>query len=150
MKKLFKTSLFAASALFLFASCSDDDTILDTTKPIIELAKPSDHQEFEFGDVITVQALLKDDVELGSYKIDIHSAGDGHQHRSAAVASEGWSHNEIVDISGKKEHVLNKPIQIPTGDYTEGHYHLGIILIDKAGNETQTFIEIVIGEDHHH
>ncbi|HEY4539813.1 MAG TPA: DUF4625 domain-containing protein [Faecalibacter sp.] len=151
MKKLFKTTLFAASSLFLLTACSDDDAVLDTTKPTITLAKPSDHQAFEFGDVIELQAILNDDTELGSYKIDIHSAGDGHQHRSAqASTAEGWSYSDIADISGKKEHLLNKSIPIPTGEYAEGHYHLGLIVVDKAGNESQTFIEIVIGEDHHH
>lgn len=147
MKTIIKFTLFAVLALLLNISCTADDSSLDTTKPTIELALPSEHQEFEFGDDLNVQAIFKDDVELGSYKIEIHSADDGHEHRSA---STGWSFNDIGDISGKKEHLLNKTIPIPTGDYTEGHYHMGIILIDKAGNETQKFIEIVVGDHHDH
>lgn len=147
MKTIYKTLIIAAAPIFLLSSCADDDTILDTVKPEITLATPGDHAEFEFGEKINIQAILKDNIELGAYKIEIHSDDDGHQHRTSTV---GWSFMDTGDISNKKEHLLNKDIQIPIGDYKEGHYHLGLIVTDKAGNETQSFIEIVIGEDHHH
>lgn len=147
MKTFYKTLFIAAAPFFLLSSCSEDETALDTVKPEIMLATPGDHAEFEFGETIQLQAILKDNVELGSYKIEIHNDSDGHQHRSATI---GWSFMDTGDVSNQKEYLLNKTIPIPTGDYTEGHYHLGIIVTDKAGNETQSFIEIVIGEDHHH
>lgn len=145
MNTYFKLSIF--SILLAFSSCTEDDTILDTTKPEVILATPTEHQAYEFGQAINIQAILKDNIELGAYKIEIHSDEDGHQHRSMTSA---WEFTDTAVIEGTKEYLLNKTIPIPAGDYTEGHYHLGIIVIDKAGNETQSFIEIVIGEDDHH
>ena len=145
--KFIQHTLIIASSLFVFQSCSDDDTVLDTEKPTVQLALPADHQEYEFGETISLQAILKDNIELGAYKIEIHADDDGHEHRSATT---GWSFMDTGVISGNKEYLLNKTIPIPEGDYKEGHYHLGLIVTDKAGNETQTFIEIVVGDDHHH
>lgn len=146
MKSLFKTIILAATPLFFFASCSESDETLDTVKPVIELKTPKDHQEYEFGGKIELIANLSDNVELGSYKIDIHSDSDGHQHK---IATTAWDFKDKGTLTGKKFDLI-KTIPIPTGDFTEGHYHLGILVTDKAGNETQSFIEIVIGEDHHH
>lgn len=160
MKSYFKIFTIALSPILFFNSCTDDESTLDTTKPEIMLASPTDHQEYEFGDVIDVQAIFKDNIALGSYKIDIHSDDDGHQHRSGSTTftnksknttdTTPWSYSEIGELTANKEFLLNKTIPIPEGNYTEGHYHFGIILTDKAGNETQTFIEIVIGDDHDH
>ena len=146
MKSFFKIILLTATPLFFLSSCSTDDDNLDTTKPEIVLGSPVDHQEYEFGGTINIQAILKDNEELGSYKIDIHSDNDGHQHRTTSTP---WEFSDTGVIEGK-EFILDKTITIPTGDFTEGHYHLGLMVIDKAGNETQSYIEIVIGEDHHH
>lgn len=146
MKNLIKIAFLTISPLFVF-SCSTSDDELDTEKPKIILGTPGDHEEFHFGDTIELQALLTDNVELGSYKIDIHTDADGHQHRTI---STNWDYSDTGVLEGKKEYILNKTIQIPEGDYKEGHYHLGLMVIDKAGNQTETYIEIVIGEDHHH
>jgi hypothetical protein len=158
MKTFLKYITLVLSPILFFNSCAEADDYLDTEKPEILLATPSEHQEFEFGDTINVQALFKDNIELGSYKIEIHAETDGHEHKNLISSrtvkanddSNPWSYNHIADISGNKEYLLNHSIQIPEGDFTEGHYHFGIILTDKAGNEKQSFIEIVIGDDHHH
>lgn len=147
MKAIFKTIILTAAPLLFVTSCSESDEDLDTVKPVIELKTPKDHQEHEFGGKIELIATLTDNVELGSYKIDIHSEGEGghHEHR---IASTAWEFSDQGTLSGKKFDLI-KTIPIPEGNFTEGHYHLGIIVTDKAGNETQSYIEIVIGEDHH-
>ena len=160
MKTYIKTITLSIASILLLNSCTEEDSTLDTTKPEIILGSPTDHQEYELGDTIDVQAILKDNEELGAYKIEIHSASDGHDHGngdhehrittlSADHDHEAWSYNEEGTIYGK-EYILNKLIQIPDGEIEEGHYHLGVFVIDKAGNQSQTFIEIVIGEDHDH
>lgn len=159
MKKFITIFTITALSISIFNSCSEED-ILDNIKPEIDLATPTDHQEYELGDVINIQAILSDNIELGAYKIEIHSASDGHDHGDGAHAHSsisaassddlpGWEFSETGNIAGSKEYILNKFAPIPTGNIKEGHYHLGVMAIDKAGNETQTFIEIVIGEDHH-
>lgn len=161
MNTYIKTIILSITSIFFFNSCAEEDATLDTTKPEIILGSPTDHQEYELGDTIDVQAILKDNEELGAYKIEIHSAGDGHdhgnenhEHKISTLNNddhdhEAWSYNEEGTIYGK-EYILNKSIVIPDGEIEEGHYHLGVFVIDKAGNQSQTFIEIVIGEDHHH
>jgi len=159
MKTILKSTILISTSLFLFASCSSDNDSLDTTKPEITIFTPEDHQEFELGSVINVEALLTDNTELSRYKIEIHSGEDGHNHGEGnhnhrAVTSTNstetkFEFQEEGPISGK-EFILKKSIPLPTADIEEGHYHLGIYAIDKAGNQSESFIEIVIGEDHHH
>src|SRR5690554_6386081 len=80
----FITVLDVVTALFT-VSCSDDDSNKDTQKATITLITPQDEQVFEAGEQIHVQANLTDNLALASYKIDIHYAGDGHQHRTLSV-----------------------------------------------------------------
>lgn len=147
MKKIFKTFIIAISPVLILSSCTEEDTILGTIKPEVILGSPTDHQEFELGEIIEIQAILKDNIELGSYKIDIHSDSDGHHHRSS---TQQWEYSTTGVIDGRKEYQLIQNIQIPAENITEGHYHLGLIVTDKAGNETQSYIEIVVGEHDHH
>ncbi len=149
MKTRFLNYTIAAMAtLFIFSCSSDDDVVLDTEKPTILLAKPTDHAHFHLGDVIDVEAIFKDNLELGSFKIDIHSAA-GHTHKTANVKWE-YKYEEPI-TAGKREHLLRHSIQIPEEGIIEGDYHFGIVLLDKAGNQTTTYIEIEVGHgDHDH
>lgn len=143
---ILKYTFVSVAALFI-SSCSSDDTSLDTTKPEISLLSPADDAHFHPGDEIALEAILKDNVELGNVKIEVHSAADGHHHKISTV---DFAYNDEVAIpAGSKEYALKHTIQIPAENVTEGHYHLGLHLTDKAGNETQSFIEIEIA-DHGH
>ena len=145
---ILKYTFITLSALFI-SSCAEDSMDLDTTKPEINLISPKDEAHFHLGDEITIEAILKDNVELGTVKVEIHSAGDGHQHKSAAV---NWEYDAEEAIpSGKIEHTFTHKVKIPAEGIKGGHYHLGIFLIDKAGNQSQSFIEIdVVDENHEH
>lgn len=146
---ILKYTFISIVSLFITTSCSDDDSTLDTTKPEINLISPKDDAHIHLGDVINIEAILKDNVELGSVKVDIHYAGDGHQHRNANV---NWEYSKEESIpSGQKEYAFMHKVQVPTEGITDGHYHLGLYLIDKAGNQSQTFIEIdVVDHGHEH
>lgn len=144
---LLKYTFITLSSVFIL-SCSDDDVTLDTEKPSILLAKPTDDQHYHLGDIIDVEALLKDNLELSSYKIDIHSA-DGHHHRTANLKWE-YKFEESIP-NGKKEFVMKHAITIPETGIIEGDYHFGIMVIDKAGNQQTKYIEIEVGHgDHDH
>ncbi|WP_413531849.1 DUF4625 domain-containing protein [Empedobacter brevis] len=156
---ILKYSFITLSALFI-SSCSSDDSSLDTTKPEINLLSPKDEDHFHLGDDINIEAILKDNVELGAVKIDLHYGGDGHthNHRSAKAvetlssAEIPWEFSKEEAIpSGKKEYAFNYKISIPEEGITDGPYHLGLILIDKAGNQSETYIEIdVVDHSHEH
>ncbi|WP_282629452.1 DUF4625 domain-containing protein [Empedobacter sedimenti] len=143
---ILKYTFITLSALFI-SSCSSDDSTLDTTKPEINLISPKDDAHLHLGDDINIEAILKDNVELGAVKIDIHFAGDGHHHKTADVQWE-FTKQEAIP-AGKKEHAFNYKVAIPKEGIVDGHYHLGIILIDKAGNQSEAYIEIDI-VDHAH
>ncbi len=152
MKKHF---LIYASLLlgttFIISCSSDDGGNLDTQKPVIVLNEPTNEQAFHPGDEIFIDADFSDNVALASYKIEIHSAGDGHTHKQTEEGE--WSYMETNTIQGNpKNYTANKQIEIPLTvqgiEIAEGHYHLGIYLVDTSGNEQQKFIEIEIHEDH--
>ncbi|WP_068595156.1 DUF4625 domain-containing protein [Vaginella massiliensis] len=137
-------SLFAISAF----SCSSDDDTLDQTKPTIVITTPKKDQHIHVGEMIEVDAVIADDRDLASYKIDIHYAGDGHTH-DHLVAEKPWTYNYSQDVKGVL-HNIKKTIEVPHG-IQDGQYHFGIIAIDKAGNEKKTYIEIEIADhDHGH
>ncbi|WP_448606427.1 DUF4625 domain-containing protein [Paenimyroides ceti] len=145
-----------AFVLFLsgltFVSCSDDDSnSLDTEKPTVQIVSPTVDQEIEPGTSISLKALLSDNEALASYKLEVHSAEDGHQHKvSTAVNAVEFHYEQSFTIeNGSKTFEVNQQIPVPA-DAKEGHYHVGVFCIDKAGNQNQQFIEIYIGEEHDH
>ena len=153
MKTYIKTITLSLASILLLNSCTEEDATLDTTKPEIILGSPTDHQEYELGDTIEVQAILKDNEELGAYKIEIHSAGDGHDHGNGdhehkiAVLNddhdhdhEAWGYNEEGTIYGK-EYILNKPIQIPDGEIEEGK----IYNVEMKGYVSQEDLKTLLG-----
>ena len=156
MKNLNKILSLALIAMLTFA-CSDDDDALDAQAPVIEVMEPAVNSEFEPGDMLHIHAEITDDVQLSSYRIDIHFGGDGHTHRPVANA-EGehmeWSYDETGTISGTA-HSLEKDIEIPhhimhdgvEHEIEAGDYHIGIFIIDATGNETELFRTI---EVHNH
>ena len=149
MKKLASLS-FAIISLIGISSCSDDDAVVDTTKPTIEIITPTDHQEVEPGSVFTVKANLTDNVGLASYKIEIHSAEDGHEHKAKQLLAEDFEYSFVGDIANRPTaYTLEHAITIPA-DVAEEHYHVGITVLDVNGNQNQQFVEIFIGHDHSH
>ena len=149
MKKLASLS-FAIISLIGVSSCSDDDAVVDTTKPTIEIISPTDHQEVEPGSVFTVKANLADNVGLASYKIEIHSAEDGHEHKAKQLDDEHYEYAFTGEVPNKATtYALEHAINIP-GSAPEEHYHVGITVLDVNGNQNQQFVEIFIGHDHHH
>lgn len=144
---------FSTIVILSFTACSDDDDNgnLDTEKPVIVLNEPTDDEVFHAGEEIHLDADFSDNVALASYKIEIHSASDGHTHKNEEEGE--WFYTETNEIPGDlRNHHVHKHIDIPLevngSPILEGHYHLGIFLVDKAGNEQQLFIEIEIHEPH--
>jgi hypothetical protein len=153
MKKM-KNILFKLSfaMVFLFISCSSDDEVLDTIAPGISILEPHDHEEFEPGETMHVEIIFTDNVQLASYKIDIHYAGDGHTHGVVPFSnSVEWTFVAEGVLTGNA-YTLHADIEIPTmingSPIKEGDYHFGVFALDAAGNETVVWIEIEVG-DHH-
>ncbi|MBE7641245.1 DUF4625 domain-containing protein [Salegentibacter sp. BLCTC] len=149
--------LFSITATLFLASCSeDDDNVIDTEAPEIVISDPVDGEEIAPGGEVHFDALLTDNTELASYKVEIHNAFDGHTH--AIAKQEGhkdnpWSYSEVFEIEpGQKSfeahHHIPVPAEINGEHISEGHYHFGLFVTDAAGNESQAFLELHIEGDH--
>lgn len=150
-----------------FVACSDDDDI-DTTKPTINLVSPADEAVFHPGETISFECNFSDNDELASYKIEIHSNFDDHEHAAEQLKSgleddedhEGhaWTFDEEYSFGeGNSSELVTQQIVIPDHidhdgveeEVAEGHYHLGIYCLDAAGNQQELFIEIEIEHEDH-
>lgn len=146
MKKYKSIYAFAFIAI-LFSCSSDDNSVTDTEKPAIVIHAPTNDQEFHTTDEIYANISFSDNVELASYKIDIHFAGDGHAHRQMQDDFIEWNYETAGIISGKNDKI-NLNITIPENT-KEGHYHFGVYALDQAGNQEVQWIELNIHSHAH-
>ena len=146
-------------SLFVFA-CQDND--IDKTKPNIDMnfedAFPLNCDTLYFGESFSFNMLFSDNVELGSYSIDIHHNFDHHSHSTEVnecdLDSVKKAVNPFVFIhdypipEGKNEYKTNLSMYIPSennnGLYDEGDYHFFVSLTDKEGWSTQKGLSIKI------
>ncbi len=140
-------ALITASTLSML-SCgdSDGDESKDMQKPAISeqgiVANPIDCQVYHRGESILFHYLLTDDIELGSYNIEIHNNFDHHTHSTTAIDCEldakktpqhPWVYNQDYAIpSGLRSYEAKFDIPIPA-DIDTGDYHFMIRLTDNAG-----------------
>lgn len=156
--------LFSITTSLFLASCSnDDDAVVDTQAPVIAVAEPHDEDVIAPGGEIHFEAMFTDNVELASYKIEIHNVFDDHTHsavKQTDAQDNPWSYSEVFTIpAGQTSFEATNHIEIPTEingqPVSEGAYHFGVYVTDAAGNEEQAFLELHIegnaeGEEHVH
>lgn len=156
--KLFSSLLIAA---ILFTSCSeDDDTVVDTSRPEITIVEPHAEDEIAPGNELHFEATFTDNVELASYKIEIHDDFDEHNHVMNKMAQDlnPWSYEQTFNIpagqtSFDADHHIEIPAEINGNPISEGAYHLGVFVTDISGNQQEAFVEIHIeehSEEHTH
>ncbi len=151
MKHLLKSMMIPVLAGFMFTACSDDDAEpQDTTIPVISDAHVENHthggkvgdgglnEKVMTGEEGEVHFKLSDDRELGSWKIDIHDAFDGHSH---GKVFDKFSIILSGNVSGKMQEVKVDLGEIPA-DATSGEYHCVINATDAAGNSAN-FMEVI-------
>ena len=145
--------------LFFMSSCEKDNDI-DTEKPSIDIgftdAFPVNCDTIYFGESFELKLLFSDNVELGSYSIDIHNNFDHHSHSTEVTSCSFDAVKDPVNPftfiddytigSGLKEHQTSLSISVPAGDnagmYDEGDYHFFISLTDKEGWSAQKGLSI--------
>ena len=151
---------FLLIMLFFGTSSCDNGNDIDTEKPLISIdfagSFPMNCDTLYFGEDFTVKMLLKDNVELGSYSIDIHNNFDHHSHSTEVTSCEMWPIktpvNPFVFIAdfdipeGSSDFTTSETINIPAGNgngaFDEGDYHFFISLTDKEGWSTQKGLSI--------
>ncbi len=156
-----KTSKFITVAILLassisFVACNKKEG--DTTKPEINLVSPAEGDTLFAGGEhgIHFEMEVSDDVALGSYKVDIHNAFDGHSHKSEEVHEhEGVAfayNNSWNDIKDKRNADIHHHEIVIPANAAHGEYHFVVYCTDAAGNESKVVRNVVIaeGKDHDH
>ncbi|MGB1294200.1 MAG: DUF4625 domain-containing protein [Flavobacteriales bacterium] len=152
MKKLhYIHTLYIFIVLLSTYSCSSSDNKVDTTKPVIELtavnAFPTNCDTIYFDETFTLKALLTDNIELGSFNIDVHNNFDHHTHSTEfescvenPIKTPVNPYIFIQDYSippNLTTYNIDMPLLFPskTGslEHDEGDYHFQITAIDKEG-----------------
>ncbi len=146
----------------VFNSCGNDNEEIDQEKPAIDLtmadAFPVNCDTLYFGETFELRMLFTDNVELGSYSVDIHNNFDHHSHSTEVTecdlgdikdAVNAFAYIEDYEIpEGENEYETSILITLPTGDssglYDEGDYHFFVSLTDKEGWSTQVGLSIKI------
>lgn len=147
--------------LMVSAACQKDQET-DKEKPAIDLtiadAFPVNCDTLYFGEPFELNVLFSDNVELGSYSIDIHNNFDHHSHSTEVTVCElapvktpvnpFMSVDDFGIPAGEKTYQANLTISIPSdndaGLYDDGDYHFFIRLTDKEGWSAQKGLNIKI------
>ncbi len=160
MKNTIKISTYILLVFTGIAAISCSSSDLDNTKPTINNISPVHYDVLYVGESIPFKCTFSDDVELQSYKIEIHSNFDGHTHGSRINDTEDshpWTYSKTWEFEAGKQSVTeeHQEIQIPLtvlGENNQmeplatGNYHFGVYCMDAAKNESMVFVEVFIEE----
>jgi len=155
MKKI--PFLLGVLALAFISSCSSDNAAIDTEYPVIDITAansfPIQCSTIERGKTFTFKASFNDNVELGSYSLDIHHNFDHHTHSTEVNTCETDAVkkplnpmlfiNNYTIPKGAKSYEATAQITIPA-DVDPGDYHFMIRLTDKEGWQTLKGLSIKI------
>ncbi|NSW45054.1 MAG: DUF4625 domain-containing protein [Bacteroidales bacterium] len=154
--------IFLLSTTIIFFSCNKEKEVIDKQKPNIDFsiqdAFPLNCDTLYFGETFNFKVLFSDNVELGSFSIDIHQNFDHHSHSTEATTCNSDPiktpinpYSFIQDYAipaGLKQYEPNLSITIPAnnenGLFDEGDYHFLIMLTDQSGWSTQKGLSIKI------
>lgn len=153
MKNLIIFTLLAVA----FSSCQNDDH--DDELPLINMsaaeAFPVNCVTVYRGEAFEFRAVFADNIELGSFSIEMHHNFDHHTHSTDAVQCEmdpvktpvspfRWIENYTIP-SGLQRYEATASITIPTTVDT-GMYHFMVRLTDAAGWQTFRGISVRIAD----
>lgn len=157
MKKKFLTILAATMLVMTGCSSDDDDKIVDTEYPEIiqenNNSFPLQCSVIQKGQKLIFTTVFRDNVELGSYSLDVHHNFDHHTHTTEVeecnlqpkkTPVKPFNFIKSYDIPvGLKEYHATKEIDIPA-DIDPGDYHFMIRVTDKEGWQTLKGLSIKI------
>lgn len=150
-------SAYAILLMFAVGCSKDGDKKPDTEYPVIDLTQadafPKQCSELMRGQKFYFKARLSDNVELGSYSLDIHHNFDHHTHSTevndCAMESIKQPVKPFLLIKsypvpqGQKIYNANTELEVPA-DVDPGDYHFLIRVTDKEGWQTIKGISIKI------
>ena len=133
---------FVMGMMVLTISSCKPEEVQDVERPVINNVMVNSVQqethELTAGNSFVVQVGLTDNEDLSQLKMNVHSADDGHGHVDLpgyeGLENVGlWSYSRVFNLSGTTSSPTST-IAIP--DTITGVWHLEIMAIDKAGNES--------------
>jgi len=160
--KIFRLILVFFSLITLLNSCNKDTEEIDKQKPNINLniqdAFPQNCDTLYFGEKFNLKILFTDNVELGSFSIDIHNNFDHHSHSTeVSECNLGQIKSAINPFLFIQDYEIpvnltnyetNLEITIASsnenGVFDEGDYHFFISLTDKSGWSMQKGLSVKI------
>ena len=135
-------------SLLLCALCAcgspsgDKDLVPPEIFPCGESTSPLNCQEFPRGGILPFSYVFSDDVELGSFNLEVHNNFDHHTHSTEAGECRQdpvkqpvhpWIFNQDYPIpAGKTSYEAILRIPIPD-DIDPGEYHFMIRVTDASG-----------------
>lgn len=139
----------------LLSACVD----IDDEAPVIDMngdtAFPQNCVTVYRGESFTFHARFTDNIELGSYSIEMHDNFDHHSHSTSAAHCElnpvKTAINPLLFIEeysipeGLTEYFASVTIAVPA-DVDTGDYHFMVRLTDKSGWQTFEGISMKIAE----
>ena len=154
MKKLYIILIFVIP--FFFAC---NDSVKDEELPKIDMsgisAFPQNCTLVYRGESFMFQAVFTDNVELGSYSIEMHNNFDHHAHSTSSQECEMGAVktpvkpflfiDEYQIPAGKTSYSSTIQINIPS-DVDTGDYHFMVRLTDKSGWQTFEGISVKVAD----
>lgn len=155
--KTYRIFIIPVFFVAFFSSCEND---IDKEKPNIDLtipgAFPVNCDTIFFGESFELHVLFTDNVELGSYSIDIHHNFDHHSHSTEVNECSLDPVNDpvnpityiedfnIPEARTSFETIVTIPVPSSGGNglFDEGDYHFFISLTDKEGWSAQKGLSI--------
>lgn len=148
MKQQLKKSVLILGSILSVLACRSENENHDQEKPVIvsDYAEnfPTSCATIKRGESFTFKAHFTDNVELGSYNVEIHHNFDKHKHdteiascpnedleKKTAITPFKFNQNYPIPSGSKSftaSHQIDIPANVDTGDY---HFHLKVV--DKAG-----------------
>ena len=150
-----------AFIILLFITACDSPEI-DDIKPVIDLSGeevfPLNCDTLYFGESFTWKVRFSDNVELGSFSLEIHHNFDQHAHSTEVSECEldgektpENPYHTILDFeipAGSTEFLVSQEISLPgsnmDGEFDLGDYHFFIRLTDREGWSDQKGLNIKI------
>lgn len=143
---MIKQLLILVASIIILSGCNSNEEVIDTEYPVIDItfsdSFPTQCSSIRRGEAFTFKAKFRDNMQLGSFSIDIHHNFDHHTH-STEVNDCGLDviktpvkpfffikNYSIPD--GLREYVAELTMEVPA-DIDAGDYHFTIMLTDEEG-----------------
>ncbi len=154
------SKLFPSLLLCALCACSSPSSEKERVPPEIfpggEFTSPLNCQEFPRGGFLPFSYVFSDDVELGSFNLEVHNNFDHHTHSTEAGECRQdpvkqpvnpWIFNQDYPIpAGETVYEANLRIPIPA-DVDPGEYHFMIRVTDASGWQQLRSVSIRISEN---